>query len=96
MLPFRWTWTGWRIGQRGVSSCSTKGSAESCQYILGAKWLEKGSADWDFGVLVDSKLNMRQQCALTARKANSILGCIRKSTASRLRQVILFLCIQHW
>ena len=35
---------------------------------------------------------MRQQHALTARKANRILGCIKSSVASRAREVILSLC----
>ena len=32
---------------------------------------------------------MSQQCALTSHKANCILGCIKSSVASRVRQVIL-------
>jgi len=33
-----------------------------------------------------------QQCALTAQKANHALGSIKRSVASRLREVILPLC----
>ena len=32
---------------------------------------------------------MSQQCALVAKAASSLLGCIEKSIASRLRLVIL-------
>lgn len=53
--------------------------------------LEMNSAETNLGALMD-KLAVSQQCALPARKANGIPRCLKKSTASRLREVILLLC----
>jgi len=58
-------------------------------YSLGDGLLERSSAEKDLSVLVGNRKAMRQQCALVSKKANGILGCIKKSVASRSREVLL-------
>ncbi|GAB0179219.1 mitochondrial enolase superfamily member 1 [Grus japonensis] len=59
------------------------------QYMLGVDQLESSLAEKDLGVLVDTKLNVSQQCALAAKRSDGVLGCFRDSVASRSREVIL-------
>jgi len=62
------------------------------QYRMGDEEIEGSPAEKNLELLVAKKLSMTQQCALTAQKANCILGCIKRSVVSRFRELILPLC----
>ena len=93
--PGRETLTHWRSGQspttesltRVLDSASEQDSP-GFMYRLGAEKLESPTKR-DLGVLADSKLDLSQQCALAAKRANHTLGCIRPNSANQLREGII-------
>ncbi|KYO40735.1 hypothetical protein Y1Q_0012232 [Alligator mississippiensis] len=76
-------------------------------YRLGNSLLISTEAEKDFGVIIDSKMNMGHQFGDAVRKANRTLSCIHRCIMIRSKEVILPLymtlvrpqleyCIQFW
>ena len=86
------SWAGRNLMRFNKSKCRVLHlGRNNCmhQYRFADDLLERNSAEKDLGFLVDRRLSVSQQCVLVAKKASDILGCIKKSMASRSREVIL-------
>jgi len=90
-MPSRGTLTGWSSGnimKLNKAKCKVLhmgwGNPKH-KHRLGREWTESSPEEKDFRVVVHEKLNMTRQYALTAQKANCILGCIKRSMASKVR-----------
>ncbi|CAM4707266.1 unnamed protein product [Lepidochelys kempii] len=76
-------------------------------YKLGTHQLEVTEEEKDLGVLVDNRMTMSRQCDMALKKANAVLGCIRRGISSRDKEVLVPLykalvrphpeyCVQFW
>ncbi|CAM5075408.1 unnamed protein product [Natator depressus] len=58
-------------------------------YKLGTHQLEVTEEEKDLGVLVDHRMTMSRQCDMAVRKANVVLGCIRRGISNRDKEVLV-------
>ncbi|CAM5150473.1 unnamed protein product [Natator depressus] len=76
-------------------------------YKLGTHQLEVTEEEKDLGVLIDHRMTMSCQCDMAVKKANVVLGWIRRGISSRDKEVLVPLykalvrphleyCVQFW
>ncbi|CAM4490787.1 unnamed protein product [Lepidochelys olivacea] len=76
-------------------------------YKLETHQLEVTEEEKDLGVLVDHSMTMSRQCNMAMKKANAVLGCIRRGISNRDKEVLVPLykalvrphleyCVQFW
>ncbi|CAM5147068.1 unnamed protein product [Eretmochelys imbricata] len=76
-------------------------------YKMGMHQLEVMEEEKDLGVLVDHRMTRSHQCDIALKKANAVLGCIRRGISSRDKEVLVPLykalvrphleyCVQFW
>jgi len=98
-MPPRAIWTSWRTGlttrQFNKAECKVLHlywDNPQYQYRLVDERVESNPAEKNLGILVNEKLDKSQQIVSAAQKTNCILCYIKRSMASRSREVILTLC----
>ncbi|CAM4404676.1 unnamed protein product [Lepidochelys olivacea] len=80
---------------------------KNSSYELGMHQLEITEEEKDLGVLVAHRMTMSRQCDMAMKKANAVLGCIRRGISSRDKKVLVPLykalvrshleyCVQFW
>ncbi|CAM5090421.1 unnamed protein product [Natator depressus] len=57
-------------------------NSKNFSYKLGTHQLEVTEEEKDLGVLVDHRMTMSCQCDMAVKKANAVLGCIRRGISS--------------
>jgi ribonuclease P/MRP protein subunit RPP40 len=78
-----------------------------CEYKMGNNILKKSKQERDLGVIMDSSGKSTEQCIMAVKKANTILGMIKRNIIFKSKDVIVRLykalvrpkleyCIQAW
>lgn len=78
-----------------------------CEYKMGNNILKKSKQERDLGVIIDSSGKSTEQCIMAVKKANTVLGMIKRNIIYKSKDVIMKLykalvrpkleyCIQAW